>query len=135
MKPIYSVQIKKICGRQYLAGYTLSREVEDTTVVQISKNELSGPLPVNLVGEDGELLWVIKEDGTLQYDPAPIPPEIQMKKELSLYQDYLNQTDWYIIRKLDNGKEPPNEVIIQRERARKRISEIRTYLKSFKEDI
>lgn len=38
---------------------------------------------------------------------------------------YLNQTDWYIVRQLDNGKQVPEEVIEKRQKARNLISENR----------
>lgn len=39
-------------------------------------------------------------------------------------EQYLFQTDWYVIRSQDNGKDIPSDVKTKREEARERISEI-----------
>lgn len=58
--------------------------------------------------------------------PDVEPTAIELKeKEIQTYQNYLDETDWYVIRYTENGKEIPEEVKTKREEAREKISELR----------
>lgn len=131
MNLIYTVKTKQIADKRYIIGYALARESSDGPK---GLDEISGPLPKNLFTDDMQPCWYIREDGSLAYDPAPVPPMIQLKKELSNLEDFLAQTDWYIIRKADSGKDPPEEIVANRQRARNRISEIRNQLESLRQE-
>jgi len=50
-------------------------------------------------------------------------------EELNSLLSYLYSTDWYALRKLETGKEIPEEVLVKREDCRLQISTLRMQLK------
>lgn len=52
-------------------------------------------------------------------------PEKMLLIEQSTLQGYLNETDWYVTRFAETGKPIPEDVLLKRNEARDRISEIR----------
>ena len=54
---------------------------------------------------------------------AQVISENQIK--INELQKYLNETDWYVARKSETGKEIPSEILKAREEARKEISRLR----------
>ena len=47
-----------------------------------------------------------------------ISAEVELKKSQSEAKKYLDDTDWYIIRKMDSGVDVPSEIQSQRQAAR-----------------
>lgn len=131
MNLIYSINTELISGKRYLVGYSLARESDDGTQ---GPHELAGPLPANLYTDDMHPCWVIREDGSLAYDPCPVPESEQLEKDLARLQSYLSETDWYVIRQADSGKPMPVDITKAREQVRNKISEIREQLEIKMED-
>ena len=48
--------------------------------------------------------------------------QIELQKSIDKAKQYLTQTDWYCSRKVDSGKEIPQEVILARAAAREFIN-------------
>lgn len=49
----------------------------------------------------------------------------EIEKQIEELQQYLNDTDWYVARKAETGKEIPLEIVEKRQEARNTISELR----------
>lgn len=60
--------------------------------------------------------------------PEPTQEEIN-KKEISKLENYLKETDWYVIRYSDSGIEIPKEIKSKRQEVREEISRLRENLK------
>jgi len=62
--------------------------------------------------------------------PEPVPPEPTQEEldagEVQTLTAYLASTDWYAIRFAETGAEVPNAVLVERQAARDRISELKT---------
>lgn len=54
--------------------------------------------------------------------PAPTEEELQALKNAELRQ-FLQDTDWYVVRKMETGEPIPEEILKQREDARNSIVE------------
>lgn len=46
------------------------------------------------------------------------------ENELSSLQNYLKSTDWYVVRKMETGKEIPKDVLSQRSKTREKINNL-----------
>lgn len=60
-----------------------------------------------------------------------VKPDFDVDKllaDIEIYEEYLANTDWYITRKIENGKPVPEDVLAKREEARNIISNIRDKL-------
>ena len=66
---------------------------------------------------DGQ--WYLKG-----YAPAK-PQSVIDKERIEELEQYLKDTDWYAIRKADNGEEMPEEIRTARQEARDEISRLR----------
>ena len=53
------------------------------------------------------------------------PKEIKNQERIAELQEYLKSTAWYCERKIDSGKEIPEDVRIKRQEARDEISKLR----------
>lgn len=61
--------------------------------------------------------------------PNDPPSEEEIKQEeIQKYQNYLNETDWYVYRAMDTGEQMPAEVKQKRQEAREKISRLREEL-------
>ncbi|MBO7043796.1 hypothetical protein J6W34_04585 [bacterium] len=68
---------------------------------------------------NGHLRYKIVENKTVKISDVEKAREKIMK-----YNDYLNFTDWYVTRKIETGKEIPEDVLNQRNEAREEISKL-----------
>lgn len=59
--------------------------------------------------------------------PKETEKEIRAQKIIEL-QNFLNRTDWYVIRNADSGIEIPEDIKAKRQEARQKIDEIRAEL-------
>lgn len=59
------------------------------------------------------------------FAPTQKPQEVINEEIIKKDQEFLNETDWYVIRYAENGKTVPENIIQERERCRKEISELR----------
>lgn len=62
-----------------------------------------------------------------------ITKEKTIQDEIDEYQKYLDETDWYTLRQMETRKATPYAVLIKRNEARDKISELRNKLKEGKE--
>lgn len=62
-----------------------------------------------------------------------ITKEKTIQDEIDEYQKYLDETDWYALRQMETRKATPYAVLIKRNEARDKISELRNKLKEGKE--
>jgi hypothetical protein len=53
------------------------------------------------------------------------PQEVIDKERIAKLEEYLSKTDWYAIRKADNGEDMPEEIRTARQDARDEISRLR----------
>jgi len=51
-----------------------------------------------------------------------------IKDDIDTHRKYLSDTDWYVIRKQENGTEIPHEVLTARDEARANIDNLRQQL-------
>lgn len=51
--------------------------------------------------------------------------EMKPKIEIMMLEDYLNRTDWMVIRQVETGVAMPDDIKLKRNDARKRISELK----------
>jgi hypothetical protein len=56
-------------------------------------------------------------------DKLPLTPEQEQELKNSAAREYLSQTDWYVIRQIDDGTPMPADVKAAREAARQSIVE------------
>lgn len=54
--------------------------------------------------------------------------QLEVNKVINSLEEFLKSTDWMVIRQIETGKEIPKHIILQREDARERISQMRKYL-------
>lgn len=52
----------------------------------------------------------------------------ELEAESKELQEYLDSTDWYVVRFSETGKVVPTEVTEKREQAKNRINEVRVFL-------
>ncbi len=63
--------------------------------------------------------------------PNEQPSKEEMKRnEIQKYKSYLNDTDWYVYRFVDTGKQIPIDIKQKRQEARENISKLRKELES-----
>ena len=51
--------------------------------------------------------------------------EADKQIQIKAHQDYLNETDWYVVRFMETGVAIPDVILLAREEAREAISELR----------
>jgi hypothetical protein len=54
--------------------------------------------------------------------------KLEVNQVINSLQNFLNNTDWMVIRQIEIGKEIPKNIKLQREDARERINQMRKYL-------
>ena len=68
---------------------------------------------------DGHLRYTIVENKDVK-----ISDEEKAREKIMKYNDYLNFTDWYVTRKMETGKEIPEDILNKRKEARDEISKL-----------
>lgn len=71
---------------------------------------------------------VEESDNGVLYVKGCIPtkdPETEKMEQIIALQKFLNDTDWYVARYAEMGKEIPNEIKTQRQSAREKIDALR----------
>lgn len=66
--------------------------------------------------------------GTRRFQILEVPEPSDLdkyKSELRTYEQYLTDTDWYVVRYVDNGISIPDDVKTQRQEAREAIDRLR----------
>lgn len=62
------------------------------------------------------------------YEEPELTPEEKLNQDIFEYQNYLNSTDWYLVRSLETGAPVPEEVTQKRAEARIAIDALREQL-------
>jgi hypothetical protein len=96
-----------------------SQTLQDWATFEIDKLPEKDLSFYNLV--DGELVF----DEKRKLELKRIDDDEKAKNDL---QQYLKDTDWYVIRFMETGEEIPSEIAKQRQKARDKLSEIESGL-------
>lgn len=129
MKPVYKIETKEIHGRKYIIGYQLIGETDESMPVPSGQNLFVGELPRELFDDYFQPMYCFNK-GAIVKTPLPAPEKALLEKELRSLNEYLNSTDWYIVRFIERGIAVPAEVSESRSRAINRINEIKAILLS-----
>ncbi|WP_304225409.1 hypothetical protein [Gracilinema caldarium] len=127
IKPIYKIETKEINRKKYLIGYQLVGETDESRPAPSEENLFVGDLPRELFDDYFQPMYCFNE-GAIVKTPLPVPEEALLEKELRSLNEYLNSTDWYIVRFIERGIAVPMEVSESRSCAINRINEIKVLL-------
>lgn len=102
---------------------------EDNTIVYLDSPD--GPYhvvsksidPYNKYDYDELQAYALSHPEDIEQEPVIEPKK---PSEIVTLQSYLNDTDWYVTRFVETQKPIPEDVLIKREEARLKISELRT---------
>jgi hypothetical protein len=126
-KPVYTIQTKLINDKLYLCGYQFIGETDESQPAPSGSDIFIGEMPRDLYDDNLQPLYVI-DSGSLMKSPLPTPEKVVLRREVVKLNAFLADTDWYVVRSLDNGKPVPEDIANERERARTRIDEIKSLL-------
>ncbi|WP_304223135.1 hypothetical protein [Gracilinema caldarium] len=127
-KPVYKIDTKEINGKKYLIGYQLVGEADEPKSEIAGENLFGGELPRELFDNYLQPMHCFDDFGAIVKNPLPAPEKVLLERELKSLNDFLNSTDWYIIRLIERGGPVPEEVSKNRSRAINRINEIKALL-------
>ncbi len=80
---------------------------------------------VDKANQEGKLIKGDKNGYPVLEDPPPPTEDELNQKRIAELENYLKQTDWYVIRYADSGTSVPDEIKQKRAAARIEISELR----------
>lgn len=92
-----------------------SKETGEAVVITELGDEAVHELTHLLKPEEGEWKWSKKKNNWVEDVKA------NKARRISESKAYLERTDWYVIRKIETGKEIPEDILKAREEARKKI--------------
>jgi hypothetical protein len=134
IKPVYKIETKEINGKKYLIGYQLVGETDKPHLAparedkDATENIFIGDLPRELFDDYFQVLYCFDNSGDIVKNPLPAPEKALLERELKSLNDFLDSTDWYVVRLIERGIPIPEEVSKSRSCAINRINEIKVLL-------
>ena len=112
----------KIKGSKNEWGFSITGKILDSF---IEINDIRHMEIVAKANNEGKLIKGDQNGNPILVDPPPPTDEELNQNRIAELENYLKQTDWYVIRYADSGTSIPDEIKHKRSEARIEISELR----------